>query len=133
MLAEPLENTMALTNDKSEGRRDRIRLQYLAAAKLTKVNGSVVHGNLRDIGIDSLFIKIDGGQSTKLSIEEAVEVTITVTQGQSCLTINTPGKVLRLDEDGVAVTFTEPLKWWPVFSLFPVNEQFLFDVVTKAL
>ena len=34
-------------------------LQYLAAATLTKDDGRVIRGNLRDIGIDSVFIKID--------------------------------------------------------------------------
>jgi len=123
---------MALTGIVKESRRERLRLRYLAAAKITSLEGKVVRGNIRDIGIESIFVKIDGAFKTVLHPELSVDIEIIVNQGPSRLTISTPGKVIRQDDDGVAILFIEPLKWWPIFSLFPVNEHFLFDVVTKA-
>jgi len=123
---------MALTGIIKESRRERLRLRYLAAAKITTSGGNVVRGNIRDIGIESVFIKIDGAFKAILQPGLSVDVEIIVNQGASRLTISTSGKIIRQDDDGVAAFFTEPLKWWPIFSLFPVNDHFLFDVVTKA-
>lgn len=118
----------------AEGRRKRLRLRYLAAAKITTAKGKILHGNLRDIGIDSLYIKIDKEleKAFDVYVEESVDVALIVMQGVSRLTIETEGKITRKDIDGVAISFTDPLKWWPIFSFFPVNEHFLFDVVTKT-
>jgi hypothetical protein len=123
---------MMSTGVMKESRRERLRLHYLAATKITTAGGRVVSGNLRDIGIDSLFTKIEKKQSENLFQGEQVDVAIIVNQGASRLTITTPGTIIRGDDDGVAIIFAEPLKWWPIFSLFPINEHFLFDVVTKA-
>ena len=123
---------MTFTNITNASRRERLRLNYLAAAKITTADGMVVRGNLRDIGIESLYIKIDKLIKETLRPNDSVDVDIIVTQGASRLTITAPGKIIRADDEGIAVMFTEPLKWWPIFSLFPVNEHFLFDIVTKA-
>jgi hypothetical protein len=125
-------NNMMKIGATSEGRRERLRLHYLAAAKVTTAKGVVVRGNLRDIGLDSLYIKIDKQQLVVLHPGEEVDVAIMVTRGASRLTIDTPGRIIREDDGGIAVMFSESLKWWPLFSLFPVNEHFLFDIVTKA-
>lgn len=112
--------------------RERVRINYLAAVEITSGDGAIRRGNLRDIGIDSLFVKIDGSSKVPFlpSPESEVDVAITVNQGDSRLTIGSLGTVLRTDNDGVAIVFSEPLKWWPVFSVFPQNEQFLLDMVS---
>lgn len=123
---------MTLPGVTNANKRERLRLNYLAAAIITTSKGEVVRGNLRDIGIESLYIKIEKKGRGTIALKDSVDVDIIVTQGVSRLTIATPGKIIRVDDEGVAILFTEPLKWWPIFSLFPVNEHFLFDIVTKA-
>lgn len=112
--------------------RGKIRINYMAAVEVTSEGGAVYRGNLRDIGIESLFVKNEntGKKLTQLIPGTRVRVALTVNQGDSCLTIGSQGKILRTDDDGIAIIFSEPLKWWPVFSVFPQNEQFLFDVVS---
>lgn len=112
-------------------KRKRIRLPYMAAVELTTSEGQRIRGNLRDIGLDSVFIKtdIDLCESSRSMI---VEVAMTITQGDSSMTICTHGKIIRTDKDGCAVQFSEPLKWWPVFSLFPINDHFMFDLVSNT-
>lgn len=122
-----------IKNDREkECRRERLRLRYLAAVKLKTAHGKVIRGNLRDIGIESIFVRVDKRPENVIQIGENVDVVLSVAQGESRLIIGIPGKVIRSDDDGFALIFVEKLKWWPIFSLFPVNEQFLFDVVTKA-
>lgn len=113
-------------------RRGRLRLPYIAAVELTTVEGRVIRGNLRDIGLESMFAKVEKRSGCDLHPGDDVDVCLQVTQGRSRLTIGTPGKVIRFDEQGCALIFKEKLKWWPLFSLFPMNEQFLFDVVANA-
>jgi len=123
---------MALNGVIRNCRRQRTRLNYLAVAKIHTETGLAVVGNLRDIAIESLYVKIDEEEKATLNQHETVDVDIMVTKGASRLTIAVPGEISRVDDDGVVVMFTEPLKWWPIFSLFPVNEQFLFDIVTQT-
>jgi len=123
---------MALNGVSKNCRRKRTRLNYLAVAKIQSEIGMAVFGNLRDIAIESLYVKIDEPGKVILHHNDTVDVDIMVTKGLSRLTIAVPGVISRVDDDGVVVMFTEPLKWWPIFSLFPVNEQFFFDIVTQA-
>lgn len=123
---------MVETDLRTDCRRQHLRLNYLAAVTLSLNDGTVIKGNLRDIGIQSLFAKIENCNIKELNFKEFSEVAISVTQGDSKMTITILGKPLRQDDDGVAISFSEPLKWWPIFSLFPVTEQFLFDIVAKA-
>lgn len=123
-------NNVMQAEEKSS--RGRVRINYVAAVKVVAGNGSIYRGNLRDISRDSLFVKIErpGRNLWHLNPGTQVQVVLTVHQGDSRLTIESYGKTLRVDDDGVAINFTEPLKWWPVFSVFPQNEQFLFDMVS---
>lgn len=120
--------------DVTEGkcRRERSRLPYLAAVELITGKGKVIRGNLRDIGIEGMFAKVDKRLRAELHPGEDVTAYLLVTQGKSRLTIGMPGRIIRIDDQGFALIFSEKLKWWPLFSLFPVNEQFLFDVVANA-
>lgn len=127
-----MENGLSIEAASEVGKRKKIRLCYLAAVKITTSDGKVIRANLRDIGIESLFAKFEKNPKKNYAIEDYVDIEISVNQGASRLTISTSGKILREDEDGVAILFVEPLKWWPIFSVFPVNEHFLFDIVAKA-
>lgn len=112
-------------------KRDRSRLKYLAAVKITNSDGLSLRGNLRDIGINSLFMKTEKIPEEDLGAT-SVEVAIIVKRRESSLTIETPGEIIRVDDDGLAIKFAEPLSWWPIFSLFPVNERFMFDIVSST-
>jgi len=127
-----MENAVIMTGVMNKCRRERLRLHYLAAVELTTAHGKVVRGNLRDIGIESMFAKVEKRHMEFLLLGENVDVALSVSQGKSRLTIGFPGKVIRVDDEGFALIFTEKLKWWPIFSVFPMNEQFLFDVVADA-
>jgi hypothetical protein len=127
-----MEKEVIKTVREKKCKRERLRLRHLAAVELKTAHGKVIRGNLRDIGIESMFVRVEKKLVGLLQLGENVDIALSVTQGESRLTISFPGKVIRSDDDGFALIFTEKLKWWPIFSLFPVNEQFLFDVVTKA-
>ena len=121
---------MLISGDKN-CRRERLRIRYLATVYVTIAHGDVIRGNLRDISIDGMFVKVEKILQTFPKPEDLIEVALSVVQGKSKLTISISGKIARCDADGFAITFAEKLKWWPVFSLFPINDQFLFDVVAE--
>ncbi len=122
---------MATLAQKISCKRKRVRLSYMAAVELVTCEGRRIKGNLRDIGINSIFVKTENYTNNSRNLE-AVEVSMTITRGGSSMTISTHGKIIRTDGEGCAVQFTEPLKWWPVFSLFPINDDFMFDLVSTT-
>lgn len=112
-------------------KRKRIRIQYMAAVELSTAEGRRIRGNLRDIGIDSIYVKTEQDVFELVDLAE-VDIVMTITRGGSSLTIRTQGQVIRSDSEGCAVQFLEPLKWWPVFSHFPINDDFMFDLVSAT-
>lgn len=110
-------------------RRERCRISYIAAAKLRSVSPSESSGRLKDISASGCRIIIDTAGRKKLAIDDEVTVSISIMRGKSQLSLSCPGRIVRTGTTEAAVAFAEPLCWWPLFSHFPVDDQFCFDIV----
>jgi sporulation protein YlmC with PRC-barrel domain len=122
-----------LTAEEEVFERKQTRVNYLAALQITTEDAKVLLGNLRDINEECLFAKIDEPEGEPVFLPKVgtlVDVVMTINRGNSRLTIGTPGKVVRKDQGGIAIEFSEPLKWWPIFTMIPQDEDFLLDIVS---
>ena len=119
----------AVENSREGEKRDRFRQRYLASVTLTDEAKNRVAGSLKDIAADSCFVFFKEEDHKDMVIDIHVGVSISVMRGKSSLVLGCSGKIMRVATDGVAIRFDEPLCWWPIFSLFPVNEHFFNDVV----
>jgi c-di-GMP-binding flagellar brake protein YcgR len=113
-------------------RRKTLRVPYIASVAVKTVHSDVVNGSLRDISLTGMFVKIEEMMLYPWQQRgDMAEVSLSITQGKSRLTISVQGKVVRRDADGLAITFSDRLKWWPIFIIFPMSDHFLFDIVTE--
>ncbi len=108
--------------------RKRVRIDYSAQATIRSSQKGAIHGLVRDIGLESIYVQAD----PLFDLDEIVEVDITLYGYDSQLTIKANASVIRHDEDGIALRFTSPLEWWPLFSLFP-NQQIETDHNTALI
>lgn len=95
--------------------RQRARFAYSAQATVRSPRKGAFKGTVRDIGQESIYITID----PVFDYEEIVEIEIVLYGHDSMMSIKANASVIRDDSHGVAMHFTSPLEWWPVFSLFP--------------
>lgn len=102
--------------DKSVNRRTSLRLPF-AARVICRVDGreQPCYGTLRDISITSLFVEFgdfpSSGQNCMLDI---------VLEGNhSHLRLGgIAGRVVRIDDEGVAIAFKERLEWFGLVPLY---------------
>ena len=97
--------------------RARARVDYAAHVLVKSAKRGVVKGTIRDIAIEALYLYIE----PIFVINEKVHLEIILIGDVSQLTISVAATVVRIDEKGVAMRFSKPLEWWPVFSLFPLR------------
>ncbi len=97
--------------------RHRARMSYAAHVLVRSSKTGTVKGTVRDISIDSIYLYLD----TKLPIGDKVSLEIILLGEDSQLSIKVTGKVVRVDDEGVAFCFLKPLEWWPVFSIFSLH------------
>ncbi|MCP3933003.1 MAG: hypothetical protein GY705_28355 [Bacteroidetes bacterium] len=102
--------------------RKRGRIDYSAQAIMRSSRKGALHGVVRDIGIESIYVQAD----MLFDLDEIVEIEIMMYGYDSQLTIKANASVIRIDQDGIALRFTSQLEWWPLFSLFP-NQQIEAD------
>ncbi len=100
-------------------RRNRVRVEYAAQAKICSAAKGTLQGTIRDIGLESVYVYTD----PFLDFGEKVEIEIILFGNASKLCITAEGSVTRIDQDGIALRFTNPLEWWPVFTVFPLNQD----------
>lgn len=105
--------------------RKRVRIDYSAQASVRSSNKGTLHGTVRDIGVESVYIQSD----PYFDLDEIVEIEIVMYGYDSHLAIKANASVVRVDPDGVALRFTSPLEWWPLFSLFPPQKETVIDDV----
>ncbi|MBM9512376.1 PilZ domain-containing protein [Desulfogranum marinum] len=101
----------------SEQSRNRIRVHYSANALIKSGKRGTIHGIVRDISIDAMYLSCE----PVFSIDEKINVEIVLLGKNSELIIKIAGTVTRIDEDGIALSFFNPLEWWPIFSHFPLH------------
>lgn len=102
----------------SEHNRARARVLYSANALINSGKKQLVHGVVRDISIDAMYLACD----PDFEVGEKVKVEIVLLGKDSELIIKAPAKVARTDDKGIALSFLNPLEWWPIFSLFPLHQ-----------
>ena len=98
-----------------EQRRIKTRINYSAHALVSSSSGETIKGVIRDVGLESIYLDID----PVFELDEPVNVEIILLGASSQLTIKMPARVVRKDQNGVAMRFFAPLEWLPVFSYFP--------------
>ncbi len=99
--------------------RKKARIKYSAQASVRSSKKGVMHGVVRDIGQQSLYVRAE----QLFALDEIVEVEILLYGYDSQVSIKANGSVSRIDHGGVAIRFSSPLEWWPLFSLFPAKES----------
>ncbi|WP_028583443.1 hypothetical protein [Desulfogranum mediterraneum] len=97
-----------------EQRRSRARIEYLAEVTIRSALKGAVVGTVRDIGQESMYAYVE----PFFEPEEEVAATINLYGRGSRLSIQATALVIRVDQDGLALRFSCPLEWWPVFSFF---------------
>ncbi len=98
--------------------RHRLRLEYTADAVVESDHRGSLCGTVRDVGMDSIYIYMD----LFFELEEEVRLHITIYGKESRLSITANAVVVRVDQDGLALQFTKPLEWWPIFSFYPFRQ-----------
>lgn len=106
-----------------KGDRERTRVKYSSKVDIKREGGKkTITGLLRDIGMESIYVYSDL-KSPPESGEE-VEIKITIKGKGSKLSIESSGRVSRIDKDGFAIVFSTSLEWWPIFISFPQHAKY---------
>lgn len=99
--------------------RERMRVHYTADVSVETLDNRESRGLLRDIGLNSLYVVVDQKEGDTLIFDEEVNVKVALQADGSSLTIKLHGYVARMDKEGFVVQFSKPLRWWPIFIMFP--------------
>lgn len=113
-----LEHVVSVTDD-----RKRSRLACNATVQVATVDNRIIHGQLRDIGLHSLYLFTDNENDDFLIYGETVRVKVAMRRGESHLTVEIDGNIARMDDLGFVILFRQALRWWPVFTMFPSSEN----------
>ena len=97
--------------------RSRTRVSYSAHALVKSADKGTIGGTVRDIALETIYLYI----LPVFAIDEIVNLKIILLGADSQLTIKVAAKVIRKDENGVALRFAKPLEWWPIFTFFPLQ------------
>lgn len=108
--------------DVVEDERQRCRLSCTGEVQVETIDHRIVQGQMRDIGLQSLYLYTDENSDDFLIYGEQVRVKVTMRWDGSDLSVELNGIVGRMDEQGFVVRFDHALKWWPVFALFPESK-----------
>lgn len=106
-----------------EDERERCRLSCNAEVQVETLDHRIVQGQMRDIGLQSLYLYTDENSDDFLIYGEQVRVRVTMHRDGSDLSVEMEGNVGRMDEQGFVVRFDHSLKWWPVFTMFPESKR----------
>lgn len=99
--------------------RHRLRVRCSAKVLVETGDRRVVSGQMRDVGLHSLYLFANDTSKDILVHGENVKVKVAMERDNSTLTIEVDGHVVRMDDTGFVVQFERSLHWWPVFIIFP--------------
>lgn len=99
--------------------RQRLRVPCSAEVEVQTGDRRTVMGRMRDVGLHSLYLFTDKKSDAFIIEGEYVKVKMTMQRDSSTLTIESEGRITRMDESGFVVQFSRSLRWWPVFIMFP--------------
>ena len=99
--------------------RQRLRVNCNARVLVETGDRRVIRGQLRDVGLQSLYLFLDSDSESFLIYGEKVKVKVTMLWDSSTLSMELDGNVTRIDYSGFVVQFSSSLRWWPVFIMFP--------------
>ncbi|MCF8056835.1 MAG: hypothetical protein K9K37_09370 [Desulfocapsa sp.] len=100
-----------------DANRARTRVKYSAHVLAKTKNREALKGTVRDIALDSTYLYI----VPAFAVGEEVSLEIVLLGAESQLSIKVNAQVIRKDHDGIALRFTTPLEWWPIFTFFPLH------------
>ena len=115
---ETTENYSGDTMKDKNRSRSRTRVSYSAHALVNSAERGTIGGTVRDIALDTVYLYI----LPAFAIDERVTLKIILLGDDSQLTIKVAAKVIRNDQDGIALRFDNPLEWWPIFTFFPLHQ-----------
>lgn len=101
---------------KTEERRTSARIPFYPRAYCElKENGREFCGTIRDISMLSLFITLDN----EMDVSGNCDIQIVLEGSHSELEINNlSGKIVRADDDGVAIRLDKRLEWFAIVPLY---------------
>ncbi len=103
--------------------RKRVRVLHDAKVEMLFEGETVLTGRLRDISQQGLYFILNKEQAQILWPDRLYSVRLSLHSGPSSLAVEADGHVARVDRKGCAVSFTHPLFFWPVFSVFPIRKR----------
>jgi hypothetical protein len=103
--------------------RQRLRVYCSADVEVVTGDRRMAKGQMRDVGLNSLYLLTDEANGTFLIEGEPVRARIAMQRDGSNLTIELDGRVSRMDDFGFVVQFSRSLRWWPVFIIFPNQKE----------
>lgn len=100
----------------TEERRTSVRIPFYPRAYCElKENGREFCGTIRDISMLSLFITLDND----MDVSGDCDIQIVLEGSHSELEINNlSGKIVRADDDGVAIRLDKRLEWFAIVPLY---------------
>lgn len=103
--------------------RQRLRVRCNAKVHVESGDRRTISGTLRDVCLNSLYLFANDSRDDFFILGENVKVKVIMERDNSTLTIALHGHVARMDDSGFAVRFSESLCWWPVFVIFPSQNE----------
>ena len=100
-----------------DANRTRTRVKYSAHVLAKTRDRDALKGTVRDIALDTIYLYI----VPAFAVDEEVSLEIVLLGADSQLSIKVKANVIRKDHDGIALRFTKPLEWWPIFTFFPLH------------
>ena len=100
-----------------DANRSRTRVKYSAHVLAKTKTREPLKGTVRDIALDTIYLYI----VPAFAVNEEVSLEIILLGEESQLSIKVPANVIRKDHEGIALRFTKPLEWWPIFTFFPLH------------
>ena len=101
---------------KKEERRTSARISFYPRAYCElKENGKEFYGTIRDISMFSLFMTLDN----EMDVSGECDIQIVLEGNHSELEINNlSGRIVRVDDDGVAIRLDKRLEWFAIVPLY---------------
>ena len=102
-------------SEKSE-RRNAFRMDVVSKAMCRLIDGdNIISGPIKDISIQGLFLET----AERPDLESNFDVEIVLNGRYSQMVLGSmSGKVVRIDDTGLAITFDERFEWFAMVPLY---------------
>lgn len=97
--------------------RQRVRFQHDAQVEIRFHNNAIVFGQLRDISLEGLYFYTWQNFDQTVPLHSKVTVKLLLTNGHGSVHMELESIIVRIDQQGIALRFTHPFQFLPIFSL----------------